>query len=121
MAYNEQTIKRIRELLFNKGVSFTEKNMFGGVCFLVDEKMLCGNHLDKNTGEDLLMCRIGETVYENALEQNYCIPMEFTGRTMKGYVYILQDGFKINSELDYWLQLCLDFNPLAKKSKKKSK
>lgn len=119
MAYNEITIQRIREVLFSKSISFTEKNMFGGVCFLVDDKMLCGNHLDKKTGEDLLMCRIGESVYENVLEQNYCIPMEFTGHSMKGYVYVTQDGFKTNANLDYWLQLCLDYNPLAKKSKRK--
>lgn len=118
MAYNETTIKRIRKILLSNEITFTEKNMFGGVCFLVDDKMLCGNHIDKKTNDDILMCRVGEIVYEEAIEQNYCIPMEFTGRSMKGFVYVLQDGFKTNPELEAWLQLCLDYNPLAKKSKK---
>jgi len=45
--------------------------------------------------------------------------MDFTGRPMKGYVFITPDGFDLDIDLEYWLQLCLDFNPLAKRSKKK--
>ena len=39
---------------------------------------------------------------------------------MKGYVFITEEGFDLDEDLDYWLQMCLDFNPLAKSSKKKS-
>jgi len=38
---------------------------------------------------------------------------------MKGYIFVTQDGFKSAKDLHYWLQLCLDFNPLAKASKKR--
>lgn len=119
MPFSENYVNRIREILFEKGATFIEKKMFGGICFMVDNKMCCGTHIDKKTGENLLMCRIGEHVYENALEQNHCIPMEFTGRAMKGYVYIEEQGIKTKQQLAYWLQLCLDFNPKAKSSKKK--
>ena len=118
MPYNEITAQRIRELLLRKEVNFSEKNMFGGVCFMVDDKMCFGLRTDKKTQEDRLMCRVGETAYENCLEENYCIPMEFTGRSMNGFVYVLQDGFKSQPDLEHWIQLCLDYNPLAKKSKK---
>lgn len=118
MAYNENTAHRIREIFLDKGVAFTEKKMFSGVCFMVDEKMCCGTHIDKKTGEDVLLCRIGEAAYETAVERPDCIPMEFTGKPMKGYVFVLQEGHKTNKQLAYWLQLCLDFNPLAKKSRK---
>lgn len=118
MAFNEISLNRIREILFYKNVLFLEKKMFGGVCIMVDDKMCCGTRIDKKTGEDLLLCRIGEEIYEATLEIENCIPMEFTGKSIKGYVYITEQGFNTTKKLDYWLQLCLDFNPKAKKSKK---
>lgn len=118
MSYNELLADRIRCVLFEKGFDFSEKHMFGGICFMVDDKMCCATHTDKKTGEDLLLCRVGEAVRESILGQEYVIPMEFTGKAMKGYVYILQNGFKTEKKLQHWLQLCLDYNPLAKKSKK---
>lgn len=119
MAYKEETAQRITEFLFEKSISFTGKKMFNGICFMVDGKMFCATHISKKTGEDLLMCRVGDKVYEACLEKNYVIPMEFNGKSMNGYVYVEGDGFKDKSGLDYWLQLCLDFNPFAKASKKK--
>lgn len=92
--------------------------MFSGVCFMVDDKMCCGTHLDKKTDENLLLCRIGEKEYEQAIEKNECLPMNFTGKQMKGFVFVTENGFQDDKDLAYWLQLCLDFNPLAKRSKK---
>ncbi len=121
MAYNELTANRIRQILLEKEVIFAEKNMFGGVCFMVDDKMCCGTHFDKKMEEELLLCRVGEAAYENALEHPNCIPMEFTGKPMKGYVFVNENGHKSNTELAYWIQLCLEFNPFAHKSNKKTK
>ena len=45
--------------------------------------------------------------------------MNFTGRSMKGYVFLTVDAYDLDSDLQYWLQLALDFNPLAKASKKR--
>jgi len=67
MAYNENTLNRIRDFLMNNYVKFSEKKMFSGVCIMVDDKMCCGTHIDKNTEEDLMLCRIGEKAYEKAL------------------------------------------------------
>ena len=86
---------------------------------MVNDKMCCGTHIDKKSNEDLLFCRIGEGEYEKALENSHCVPMEFTGKPMRGYVYITEDGFNTKKKLGYWLQLCLQFNPLANSSKKK--
>ncbi len=119
MAFNELTVQRIRQVLFDKGVEFSEKRMFSGICFMVDDKMCCGTHTDKKMGEDLLLCRIGEDAYETAIELDHCIPMEFTGKPMKGFVFVTEEGCKTQQDLEYWLQLCLDYNPVAKKSKKK--
>ena len=119
MAYNENTVQRVREIFAGKGIDSAEKKMFSGVCFMVDGKMCCGTHTDKKSGEDLLMCRIGEQAYEKAFEDNNVIPMEFTGKPMKGYIYVNEAGFRNTASLNHWLQLCLDYNPLAKASKKK--
>ena len=118
MPYNEASAQSIRQILLEKGVDFTEKKMFSGICFMVDDKMCCGTHIDKKTGEDMLLCRIGETAYEHALEQPGCIPMEFTGKPMKGFVFVTEEGTGSRADLAKWLQLCLDYNPLAKKSGK---
>lgn len=121
MAYNEATANKIREILFEKGVEFTEKEMFSGICFLVDEKLCCATHIDKKTHEDYLLCRIGEDAYEEAIERDEVVPMEFTGKSMKGYVYVTENGHRTKKDLSYWLQLCLDYNPTAKKSASKKK
>lgn len=119
MAFNEKTLNRIIDILIQKEIVFSEKKMFSGVCLMVDDKMFCGTHIDKITQEELLLCRIGEDAYEKALEQLDCIPMEFTGKPMKGYVFVKQNGFNTPEKLSYWLQLCLVFNQKAKASKKK--
>ena len=85
---------------------------------MVDNKMCCGTHIDKKTEEEYLLCRIGEKAYDKALEKENVIPMDFTGRSMKGYIYVVGEGIKSKKDLSYWVQLCLDFNPLAKASKK---
>lgn len=125
MAYDDYLADRIRRVLNEKHIYFSELKMMGGLCFKVDDKMLCAIFINKTYGDSLIMARIGETVYLNALKKPGCLPMDFTGRPMKGYIYVTPEGFDTEDDLEYWLQLCLDFNPLAKaslpKSKRKSK
>lgn len=118
MPYTEATIQRIREILQQKGAGFYEKAMFGGICFMVDDKMLCACKIDKATKEDRLICRLSPEAYDEALKQDGVAPMDFTGKSMKGYVYVEAAAFATTRDLNHWLQLCLDFNPFAKASKK---
>ncbi len=112
MAFNEKLVDRIRESLVDlKKVE--EKYMFGGVCFMVDGKMCIG------VVKDEMMCRINPSMDEVVLEKTECRPMDFTGKRMKGYVFISEEGMKTNKAFEYWLSLCLEFNSLAKASKKK--
>lgn len=89
--------------------------MFGGLCFMVDNKMCIG------VAKDEVMARIGVDIYEEALNKPGCNEMNFTGRPMKGYVFLNDDATDLESDLEYWIQLALDFNPLAKASKKRKK
>lgn len=121
MPYDEHLADRIRQMLEDKKANFFEKKMFGGLCFMVNEKMACGIHYDKKKEQDFLMARIGEAVSETALKKEGCHPMDFTGRPMKGYVFVTSDGYDTDQDLEYWIQLVLDFNPFAKASKKRKK
>ena len=82
---------------------------------MVDDKMCVGVHTDQ------LMARIGPEAYDSALLRRGCRPMDFTGRPLKGFVFVDPEGIDLEEDLDYWLELCLAFNPLAKSSKKKKK
>lgn len=119
MAYDEFLADRIRRSLKEKQTPFSELKMMGGLCFKVDDKMLCGIHTDKKFGDNLLMGRIGEEAYADQIAKPVCLPMDFTGRPMKGYIFVTPEGFDSDDDLSYWLDLCLDYNPLAKASKKK--
>ncbi|MFK7786969.1 MAG: TfoX/Sxy family protein [Crocinitomicaceae bacterium] len=121
MAYDEYLADRIRRTLTEKYAPFEEMKMMGGLLFKVNEKMLCGIHIDKKFGDSLLMARIGEEVYEKELEKEHCLPMDFTGRPMKGYIFVTPAGFDSEDDLAYWIDKCLEFNPKAKASKKRKK
>lgn len=117
MAYNEETAQRIRNYFHEKGIAFTEKKMFMGVCFMVNDKICAGTHTDKKAGTEVLLCRIGELASEAALEKEFVEPMSMAGRVSKGFVWVAEEGFGQEKDLAYWLQLCLSFNPMAKRSK----
>lgn len=121
MAYDEFLADRIRRVLSDKQIYFSELKMMGGLCFKVDNKMLCAIFINKDYGDSLIMARIGENAYLNEIKKPECLSMDFTGRSIKGYLYITPEGFDNEADLEYWLQLCLKFNPLAKASKPKAK
>jgi len=80
---------------------------------MVNDKMCVGILNDE------LMARIDPAVYESVLERKGCREMDFTGRPMKGFVFIGPEGTKLKKDLEYWINLALDFNKKAKSSKKK--
>ena len=112
MAYNEKIANRIRERLSDLP-NLEEKEMMGGIAFMYNDKMCVG------VVKDDMMCRIDPDKYEDALKKPGCRPMDFTGRPMKGWIFIDEHGMKNKKDLDYWIGLALEFNKKAKKSKKK--
>ena len=69
--------------------------------------------------QERLMVRIDPAKYEEAVEKDGCTPMDFTGKVMKGFVYVDIDALKTKSKLEYWVRMALDYNKVAKASKKK--
>jgi TfoX/Sxy family transcriptional regulator of competence genes len=114
MAFNEKLSDRIREALVNIP-KVEEKDMFGGKCFMINGKMCVG------VVKDEMMCRIDPAEDEKALEMPGCRPMDFTGRPMKGYVFVSNEEMKSKKMFDHWINLCLNFNSKAKASKKPKK
>lgn len=113
MAYNEQLADRVREIISITHNITEEKKMFGGLCFMVDHKMCVGIESER------LMIRLDPSVMDEVLERHGCHPMDFTGRPMKGYVFVDIEVLKTKRQLNYWIQLALEYNPKAKASKKK--
>ena len=113
MAFNEFLADRIRQILEERNADFFEKKMFGGLCFMVEDKMCLG------IVKDEVMARIGVEAYSDALKKPGCSEMNFTGRPMKGYVFLNDDAIDLEVDLEYWVDLALHFNPLAKASRKK--
>jgi TfoX/Sxy family transcriptional regulator of competence genes len=115
MAYDEYLADRVRQAFAERHVNVEEKKMMGGLCFMVNDKMCAGV-----VGETL-MARIDPAVYPQALIRQGAREMDFTGRPMKGFVFVEPEGIDADEDLASWLELCLDFNPRAKSSRKPRK
>ncbi len=119
MAYDEFLADRINNVMKERNANYFTKKMMGGLIFMVNDKMACGIHFDKKKETDLLMARIGPDASEVVKDKPGCYPMSFTGRPMKGYVFVAPEAYDMDEDLEYWLDLCLAYNPLAKASKKR--
>lgn len=115
MAYNEILADRIREALVHLHSSVEEKQMMGGLTFMLNGKMCVGVFKDE------MMCRIDPEIMETVLSKTGCRIMDFTGRPMKSYILIEESGMRLQKDFDYWINLCIDFNSRAKASPKKKK
>jgi TfoX/Sxy family transcriptional regulator of competence genes len=101
MAYDEGLAERIRGALEGRsGVS--EQRMFGGIAFLVDGRMSVGIVQAK------LMVRVGPESYERVLRERHARKMDFTGRPMKGFVYVVPSGYESDADLERWVGLGVD-------------
>ena len=102
MSYDESLAQRLREQFLDRN-DVEEKKMFGGLCFMVSNHMCCG--IVKET----LMARVGPDNYEKCLAKKHASEMDFTGRAMKGMVYVVPEGIESDSALAEWVGLCTDF------------
>lgn len=112
MAYNEWLADRVRLFFQQQKIDTEEKRMMGGLTFMVNDKMCVG------VLQNDLMVRIDPEQYEEALTKKGCREMNFTGRSMKGFVFVDPEGTDLDEDLKHWLDKALEFNPRAKSSKK---
>ena len=102
MAYDEDLAQRIRMALGGY-VGLTERKMFGGLCFMLYGNMCCG------VVKDTLMVRVGPAEHDDALAQPGARPMDFTGRPMKGMVYVDAEACASDNDLAQWVERGLAF------------
>lgn len=94
--FDEALAERIRLVLAPRA-AFTERKMFGGVAFLIGGNMACGIVRRE------LMVRTGPGMYAEALARPHARPMEFTGRPMKGMVFVGEGG--LDEDLTAWVEM----------------
>jgi len=96
MAYDEGLSQRIRELLEGEPC-VEEKKMFGGLAFMINGNMSVG------VVKSELMVRVGPDAYESSLAEPHARPMDFTGKPLRGFVYVSARGFESDAGLEKWI------------------
>ena len=102
MPFDEHIAQRVRDILAEECPA-TERRMFGGLAFMVNGHMCCGI-----VGE-VLVVRVGPNLYEQALSQPHARLMDFTGRSMKGFVYVDRPGYRTTASLRKWVRTGIRF------------
>lgn len=102
MAFDTALAARIREVLQpNEGI--TERKMFGGIAFMLDGHMVVG------VIDSALMARVGPDAPAALYDQPHVRPMDFTGRPMRGFLYVDPPGIAEDAALQEWIDRCLAF------------
>jgi TfoX/Sxy family transcriptional regulator of competence genes len=114
MAYNEKLTNRLRKALAHIPKT-EEKRMFRGVAFMVNEKLCI------SVGDDEIMCRVDPLLHDRLIIKDGCRSVVMKGREYKGYVYVNERVIPRKRDLDLWIKLALEFNKVAKSSKKNKK
>ena len=102
MPYDDGLAERIRRALGSRS-DITEKKMFGGVAFLCGGRMCCGV-----TGTDLVVRVMADEV-PRVMKQQHVRPMDFTGRPLRGFVYVAPGGCRSAADLEKWIARGLRF------------
>ena len=113
MAIDEKLTTRVRELIAPFSNNVVEKKMFGGICFMVNDKMCVAVKTEH------LMVRINPEKQEEALSKEGCKPTVMRSKVLAGYVYVDPNTITTKSALNYWVKLALEYNPIAPSPKKK--
>lgn len=115
MAFNTKLADEVRAYLADfDQLSINEKRMFGGLAFMVNQKMCV------NVSGDRLMCRFNPEREKEITKKPGYEPMIMKGKELKGYCFVNPDGIKSQANLKFWIDLCLEFNEVAKRSSSKS-
>ena len=102
MAFDEGLAERIRTELANRN-DITEKAMFGGLSFLLNGNMSVG------VIKDDLVVRVDPEQNDDLLKLPHARPMDFTGRPMRGWIFVAPDGLSEDEDLRAWVKRGVDF------------
>jgi hypothetical protein len=114
MAFNERLAERIRGY-FKRRKGVEEKRMFGGLCFMLNGHMCCGIEKDR------LMIRVMPDRYDTLLSKPHARQMDFTGKPLKGFLFISEAGYRTASGLALWLDEAVECAQSKRPKKMKAK
>ena len=77
---------------------------------MVNEKMCIGIDQDRSIQTDRIMVRVGKERYDDLLKRDGCREMDFTGKAMKGFIFVYPEGFDLDEDLEFWVEKALEFN-----------
>ena len=112
MAYDEALAERIRSVLADRD-DVTEQKMFGGIAFMIGGRMAVG------VVHDDLMVRVGPDAHDAAIARPHVRPMDFTGRPMRGFVYVAPAGVADDRRLTQWVEVGAAFAASQPPSKRR--
>ncbi len=96
MAYDQRAADRIRKIAAHgKGIS--SRKMFGAICYLLHGNIFCGVY------KEYLILRLGEKGAAEALRSSFVLPLDITGRPMKGWVMVAPEGWDDDDLLTAWI------------------
>lgn len=113
MAYNERLAERIRGY-FKRRKGLEERRMFGGLCFMLNGHMCCG--IEKNR----IMVRVALEHYQTLLKKLHACEMDFTGKPLKGFLFISEAGYRTAAGLALWLDEAVECAKSKPPKKKKA-
>ncbi len=106
MAYDEHLAERIRKSI-SKLTNVEEKRIFGGLAFMVNGKMTLTVN---NRPDHQMMVHIDPELQEKALQRKGANVAIMRGKPMTGWIFLTEDAIKGNENLQYWIDLALNFN-----------
>jgi len=115
MPFDEKIANQVREMIADRTDNVEEKVMFGGLCFMVNDKVCIG------VKKDTLLVRVDPEVYEQEIGKDGRQPMVHQGKPVKSYLFVDYDSMHNQESLQHWVKLALNYNPHAPLSQAKQR
>jgi TfoX/Sxy family transcriptional regulator of competence genes len=112
MTYDEVLARRVRKSIAGRG-RIREMEAFGGVMFMLDDKMCVG------VSKDRLMVRVDPSRHEVLSKRPGAQPMDFTGRPMRGFLFIDAGALSDGRTLSSWVGEAVSYVRTVKKKPKR--
>lgn len=103
MAYNEQLAERIERIILEAEIPYETKKMFGGYCFMINEKLCIAAKIDE------IMLRVMDSEFDQLSAMNYARPVDMSGSKMKGFIYVESAAYEKEIDLKWWVDKGIEF------------
>ncbi len=99
---DESLVTRIRSLMKHRR-GCTEQKMFGSVCFMINGNLCVG------PCKSSLIVRLDREQHDKTQSEPYVMPMDITGKVMRGWARIEPAGIETDDDLKAWIDRAVKF------------